>query len=126
MGAKSPGQKGGGKGKKTGPNGHGSGGQISVILSVDVARTLLSSLTAGTPPAPDVAKTVALALVRALNAGPITKKKGGKVSKKLPGKKAVGKKGAPVGNPKKGAPPGLGKKTPVGTGKTSRPAAPAP
>ncbi len=111
MGAKliGPKGKGTGKGKKGGGNVPTNTGLISVNLAVGVAKTLLGSLTTGIAPPQDVAKTVALALVRALSVGPITKKKSGK---KI-GKKVVGKKGAPVGVGKKRAPAGVGKKGPL-------------
>jgi hypothetical protein len=111
MGAKlvGPKGKGNGKGKKGGGNVPANTGLISVNLTVSVAKALLGSLTTGIAPPQDVAKTVALALVRALSVGPITKKKSGKkIGKKVVGKKVVGKKGAPIIVGKKGPQPLVG------------------
>jgi hypothetical protein len=88
MGAKLVGPKGNGNGKKGGGNIPLNTGLVSVNLTVSVAKALLGSLTTGVALPQDVAKTVALAVVRALSAGPITKKKSGKQI----GKKVVGKK----------------------------------
>jgi hypothetical protein len=137
MGAKSPGGrgKGKGKGKKGGGNGPPpNGGQLYVTLKVSDARTLLGSLATGNPPPQAVAKAVSLALVRALNAGPITYKKSAKTGKTVVGKKGApvvgpkkgaklsGNKGAPPGRGKKGAPPVVGRKgAPPGMGKKGAP-----
>jgi hypothetical protein len=90
MGAKLVGPKGNGNGngKKGGGNIPLNTGLVSVNLTASVAKALLGSLTTGVALPQDVAKTVALAVVRALSAGPITKKKSGKQI----GNKVVGKK----------------------------------
>ena len=90
IGSKSAGWKGKWGGKKSGGNVLPDSTLISVTLTAGVARSLLSSLTSGNPPPQATAKSVALALVRALNTGGGGKKKKG----------GNGKKGAPKGNGK--------------------------
>jgi hypothetical protein len=92
MGAKNPGKKGSGGGGNPPVT-----GQVKVSMSVADARVLLGSLATGTPIPPNTAKTLSLAVVRALAGGG-----GGKVKKKGKGKGTPKGKGKPVGI----APPG--------------------
>jgi hypothetical protein len=72
MAAKSPGNKGGKGGGGNLPN----TARIQVSLTVADAKTLLASLTTGAAPPTNVAKVIALAVVRALSGGGSGKGKG--------------------------------------------------
>jgi len=75
MGAKYPGKKGGGR--------RGSLSEstpVNVSMTVGVVKSLLASLTSGTPLSEETAKIVALAAVRSLSSAAGTKKTGKKTS----------------------------------------------
>jgi len=85
MGAKYPGK---GVGRMTGGSSRSESGKIVVTMTAQAGRALLESVSSGQPLPKDLAKTVSLAVVRALDGG------GGI------GGKSKGSPKLPVGTPK--------------------------